>query len=422
MNTASTEAISRLGTTWYRWPILAMCFVVLTMSFLIRVAWSSVAATVAVDLSFSPTIIGSFVTAFFSGYVLTNILSGFATDRLGPKLVICTALVPLAAFVALFGTIGAVWQGIAIQVGMGLFAGVNFAATTKLAASWFPQSERGLAFGVLTAATSTSVIIANTVFPGIIQRHSWQIVYYGLAAIVLVVAALAAIVIREGPLAPPHAVRSAQDETIPATARRLVSNRNYVLLGGAWFGGLWATWGVTFWSNTLLVQGHGLSNASAGAITALFATGGLVSKPIYGFLSDRLPIRRKTMLLPCFAGLVASLMAFGTAETETALRLIAPVLGVFAFAYTPITTAMLTEIIGARSVGAASGLMNAFIQASTIVAPLAVGFAFQASGSLAAAFAVLALGPAASIACVAMIREPKRARPSNAATSPAGGS
>lgn len=84
----------------YRWAIILLCFLIMVTSFTVRVAWASAATHVSGELSLNATMLGSFVTAFYVGYVFTNALSGFAADRMGAKNVMCLALTPLACLSA----------------------------------------------------------------------------------------------------------------------------------------------------------------------------------------------------------------------------------------------------------------------------------------------------------------------------------
>ena len=391
----------------YRWVVLVICFLIMSAAYIVRIAWSPAATFIGDDLGIRSALLGWFVTAFFAGYVVANAAGGFVVDRFGAKGVICTGLVPLSALVAGFGLIRTVDMGLAVQLGMGLTAGVNFSSTTKLISVWFGPRERGIAFGILTAATSTSLILANLLFPAIIDRYSWPVLYYLLGACVVAVWLLSMALLRE---APGNAVRrTLASEPIAKTLASLIRDRDFVVLALAWFGGLWGTWGVTFWGNALMVKGRGLGSVEAGHVFALFGLGGLIAKPLYGSISDRLPFRRKTMLLPCLIGFVVLLVLFAWVRGSRNFVMLAPVLGAFAFGYTPLMNALLTEVVGKRSVGSAAGLMNAFTQSSTIVAPVIVGFIFQLTSSFKAAFLALALGPLLSVVCILMMREADRA-------------
>jgi sugar phosphate permease len=190
----------------------------------------------------------------------------------------------------------------------------------------------------------------------------------------------------------------------------LLSDRNMILVAIAGFGALWGTWGFAFWSNSLMVKGHGMEPARAAAIVATFGIGAAVAKPLIGWLSDLLGGVRKPLALACLAAFTAMLLVFGALTTDTAFLIAAPILGVTAFAYSPLLTALVAELAGNNAAGSASGVTNAFWQIGSFLVPLAVGAVFGATGSFFTAFATLACGPLLAVLALSLARE-RRAKP-----------
>jgi nitrate/nitrite transporter NarK len=62
-------------------------------------------------------------------------------------------------------------------------------------------------------------------------------------------------------------------------------------------------------------------------------------------------------------------------------------------------------LVPAWVTGAASGVANAIWQVGSILAPMAVGAVFAATGSFAAAFITLAAGPALGMVVMFFVRE-----------------
>lgn len=386
----------------YRWVILAIAFLVLLTSFSVRLAFANVSTILGRQLSLSATAVGAMITAFYIGYVAANAGGGFIADRIGSRRAIAGAMASLAIFTAVFSQVGNVVTGYVVQCAMGLSAGVYFSATTKLVGDWFPSRERGRAFGLIAMPSSLSVILANSLFPLIVASFSWQALYQILGGYIACVAFICVTRLRDAPAAP-IAEEAATRPVLPL--RALIADRDFVLLAIGGFGGMWATWGFAFWVNALLIRAHGMSAIEAGRVAAIFGLGALVAKPIYGLISDMLPIPRKFLVVICFIAFAVLLMAFGTAEVGM-LRIIAPLLGITAFVYSPIQGAILTEMVGRNRLGAAAGIMNAFWQLGSVIVPVAVGAVFQASGSFTAAFAVLATGPVVGAVAMFAIREP----------------
>lgn len=389
----------------YRWTILSIAFLVLLTSFSIRLALSNVTPLLRDNLALSATAVGAFVTAFYVGYVLANAVGGIVADRIGASRAIAVPMSALAVFTFLFGSIDSALSGLAVQVTMGLSAGVYFSATTKLVGAWFPSAERGRAFGIIAMPSSLAVIFANSIYPLIIEAWSWETLYRLLGGYVAIVALLCFLFLRDAPQAQIAGPRPSAAQAM----REMMRDRNFLLLAIGGFGGSWGTWGFAFWANALMVEGHGLTVIEAGRITAVFGVGALIAKPLYGLASDVIPVPRTYMVMASYIAFAAMLIVFGLLDRGW-LYAAAPILGVAAFVYSPIMSAILTEMIGQRAVGTAAGLMNAFWQTGSVIVPLVVGATFQATGSFLAAFAVLALGPAIGCVCMAAIRYDRAAQ------------
>lgn len=388
------------------WLIGVLAWAVFAASFIDRLAWGNLQLQAGHSLGLGLASLGAFVSAFYAGYVLSNALSGLAVDGFGPRLVLSLSTLLLGAATLGFGFVTAPAAGLAVQAVMGLAAGADYAGCVKLLTRWFAPSQRGRAFGLWYTASSLAVVATNALVPALARHFGWQGAYHWLGAATLMLALLCWIGLRD---APPGAQAAPPAPPMRAALAGLLGDRDILLVSLAGFGALWGTWGFAFWSNALMVRGHGLAPAQAAGIVALFGIGAALAKPLVGLISDRLGGRRKPPAMVCLAGFVVMLLVFGELDSAEAFRLAAPVLGVTAFAYSPMTTALVAELAGADSAGAASGLTNAFWQLGNVAVPLAVGFVFQASHSFMAAFVTLAAGPAVAILALAWVRERKRA-------------
>ena len=74
---------------------------------------------------------------------------------------------------------------------------------------------------------------------------------------------------------------------------------------------------------------------------------------------------------------VLILLLSHTLEIKTQFRLIAPILGVAAFAYSPLLGARVTEVAGIERAGSSAGVTNAFWQLGSVIVPAAVGVVYQ---------------------------------------------
>ncbi len=131
---------------------------------------------------------GLILSAFFWGYLLTQLAGGWMADRFGGRRVLgagvaiwslATLLTPAAAsisFAILF----------AIRIVLGLGEGVNFPAIHSLTARWMLASERARALSLNFSGMYLGTVLALLASPAIIAAFGWPALFYISGAIGLV--------------------------------------------------------------------------------------------------------------------------------------------------------------------------------------------------------------------------------------------
>jgi sugar phosphate permease len=381
----------------YRWTILFCAWMAFMLSYVDRVAWSSVAAPVGQSLGLSVGMLGAFVTAFYIGYVIANVAGGLLTDTIGARRTLTFALLPLGVATYSFGYTNSLATGITLQVIMGLTAGADYAAGIKVIASWF-RNERGLAMGIYGTATSLAVVVSNSTVPTLSQTYGWPIAFHILGIVTCGWGIVCFLLLRDTPSQTPS------KPITRAEVSALIKNRNLVLISVAGCCGFWATVGFGAWANALMTKEYGISPVKAGAILAVFGVGAVISKPLLGMLRDLLGTRSAKILpIGCLLCFSALLVVFGQCSTETMFYIVAPILGAAAYGYTPLLYVLITEAAGTRSSGAASGLSNAMWQLGAGLAPMAVGAVYAATHSFSLSVYTLAIGPALGAVLLALL-------------------
>jgi len=371
----------------YRWAILFAAWMAFMLSYVDRVAWSSVAASVGQSLGLSVGMLGAFVTAFYVGYVVANVAGGLLTDTIGARRTLTFALLPLGLSTFAFGYANSLMTGIALQIVMGVTAGADYAAGMKIIASWFDR-ERGLAMGIYGTATSLAVVVSNATVPTITKNFGWSSAFHLLGIVTFVWGLVCFAMLRDSP------TKTKTPSITRSEVRELLMNRNLILVALAGFAGFWATVGFGAWGNALMTKQYGLSPVTSGAILATFGIGAMISKPLLGWFRDFLGHGSgKYLPIVCLLCFSALLVVFGRCTTETMFYLVAPILGAAAFGYTPLLYVLLTEASGTKAAGAASGFTNAVWQLGSVIAPMAVGAVYGSTHSFSLAIDTLAAGP-----------------------------
>ncbi|GAA3525148.1 MFS transporter [Amycolatopsis ultiminotia] len=379
--------MSSTAPTPYRWVVLLLCWAGFTMTSVDRSTWGPASAAVRDSLQVPLAALGIFATCYYIGYVVSNAAGGFLTDWLGSRVVLGTSMLAAGALMIVFGSTTSIPLGLTVQGLVGLFAGVEFSAGMKLITTWLPERELGRASGIFMTATSLGTVIANAVVPALIEHADWHTSYRLFGGVTVVLGVLCAIFLRNGAVRTDHTRRALPD------IRPLLRNRDLLLLGLAGFGGLWGTYGFVTWSNTLMIKGSHISPVDAGIVVVIFAGVAVAVKPVVGWLTDRLRLGMRLPIMVVLVLFTATLLVFGALRSYGAFLAVAPVLGIAAYAYSPLTAAMIPQLVGGRLAGSAAGAVNAVWQLGSVLVPVAVGPVFRASGSFYAAFAMLAIGP-----------------------------
>lgn len=390
---ASSEALPA-ADMGYRWVVMCGIFCASMISVVDRIAWGNVSTFYAQTMGVSVTALGSFFSAFYVGYLITNALSGFASDMFGGRRMITLALLLLGLSTFAFGLTTSVTVGLIIQCAMGLVAGMDFSACVRLLSDVFPPEKKSTAMGIFLASIPVGVMLPNLFIPTLLKTYGWQGVYHTLG-----VATVAMGVIVYCILGRKSDVYAKRVGSSPHSLRDLLGNRGFRIAAIAGFGQQWGIWGFAFWANALLIKGHHIDPVRAGFIVALFGGVGIVAKPVAGWLADHIRFSK-----PVFGAVMCllfgvSLIVFARLSTVAAFTVFSALVGLFAAGAGVVVATLAIETAGPKLSGSASGLANALWILGNVMVPLVVGAVFQYLHSFQLAVLAIAAGPIFSTVC-----------------------
>jgi len=347
-------------------------------------------------------------------YGLAGPFAGRVMLRVGPRRVMLTSLLLIASGVAASTQartllhLYLLW-GVVVGVGTGSTALVLSATVVN---RWFSR-QRGLALGLLGAASSTGRLVFLPLLATIVTALGWQAVGWVVAGGLLLVAVpLVALLMRDTPaslgLTPygtGHDLASGLPPTAPPPEAPLAPFGVALRQGDFWR--LWLTFAICGATTNGLIGTHliphaidqGLSAVAAATTLAMMGVLDIVGTLGSGWLSDRYD---KRVLLAGYYGLRGlSLLYLPYANDLTKLALFGVVYGLDWIATVPPTAGLATDLFGTRSgpilfgwvffghqVGAAlaaygGGLLRVWLGTYQV--------AFTTAGLLALGAAVLAL-------------------------------
>lgn len=389
--------------------VLIIVWMAFLFSFVDRLSWPPVIPIAAKELGITSAQAGSYMTAFYIGYVITQLPGGLLTDRFGYRKVLLGSFFVMGIFTALMGTIHSYEQGFILRICAGLGSGAVFSACVRAIFDWFPEKGRGTAMGFFMTASSLGVSVVNLFVPTVAQTYGWQTSFFVAGVLPMAGLFLGFFFLKE------RNTQSEQRKTPQTSAgfwkdvASLSKNRNLMIAGLSGFCAMWATWGTATWANTYMHKGLHISLVEAGFIMSIYGAAAIFCKPLIGILSDVLKVQRKVLLfivLICFGPI---LILFGSSSSVRLLYIAAPILGVAAFVYSPVMNTYIGELVDQRLVGTATGFVNTIWQIGSLISPLAVGAVIDATQNYLYAFLTLAAGPVVAAFLILLVKEEKHA-------------
>lgn len=373
----------------YRWVILLLCAVCFLFTFVTRFTWPPLISVVVPALGMSMSQAGAFMSAFYLGYVVTQIPAGMLADRFGVRLILAFSLIAEGLATMSLSLIHSYDVGFALRIMAGLGAGAVFSSCSRALVEWFPAREQGLAFGILFAAPSGGILVTNILVPPLNQTLGWHGAFQSVGSLTFVAGLLVLLFMRSN-----RAVAYKQDNVLVGL-RYIFSNRLLMLTAAAGFCLMWLQLGIATWAN-VYIKNLGFSVSDAGQVMALYGLGGVIAPLLSGVISDRLGNRGWLAV----AGLVLTVpitLLFGAQTNFAALCAAAFAGGFTSYAVNPQLTVMISQFAGMTWAATANGVSNFLFQLASLVSPLVIGLVLDVSGNFNYVWWILSLGPVIAI-------------------------
>jgi sugar phosphate permease len=300
--------------------LVALVFVPFAAGYFLSYFFRNVNAVIARDLArefaLAPSDLGLLTSTYFLAFGLAQLPVGVFLDRYGPRRVVATLLCVTALGAFVFGGaggFGALALGRAL-IGLGVSACLMGAI--KAFTLWFPLSRLATLVGWYIFCGGIGGLAATAPVEAALGAIGWRMMFYGLAASSLAVAALIAVCLPEKPLPGAGAtwgeqIRGSGHIIAQPLFWRIVlpfviTHGAYQALQGLWLG----PW---------LTDVAGLTRESAAKLLLVCATAYAIGSVAFGSFADRLAARGFSRLALYKAGLLMSFAAFVAIALDAAV-------------------------------------------------------------------------------------------------------
>jgi len=402
--------------------LLPLTMLMYFLCYIDRINVSFAALTMNKDIGLTAATFGFSSTAFYVGYVIFEVPSNLAMDKVGARLWLARIMISWGLISAATAAVVGPTSFLLVRFLLGAGEAGLFPGTILLFTYWFPDAYRGRIIGFFTLALPVSVALGAPIstailgMDGILGIKGWQWIYILEAAPTVVVGLFVLVAMSDHPttakwLSPPErdwltATLQSERRAVEAGGKlsifQSMTNPKILLLSVNYLGIVTASLGLLLFIPQI-IKSLGASTMNTGYATSLAYICGAVSMILSGWLSDRLGDRRWLLFATCLMATAGLAIAGATMGTWWSLVGMCIATAGFYGTKGPFW-AMPTMILTGAAAASGIAFINAFGNIGGAVGPAVVGWLKDATGSYAGGLYGMAAftGVSALIAALAL--------------------
>ena len=365
----------------------------------------------SLDLTYSQ--MGLISTSNFVGYLLAVLVCGFLATRIGSRLLIFLSLLLVAVSMLLVSRAESFITVALFYTLTGMGSGASNVPMMALVASWFTSKQRGKAAGLIVIGSGFAILLSGKLIPYLNRlgdaSDGWRLSWLVLGIIVLIVAVVCLMVIRDNPADLGLEPYSGKSDSRPGQAQTIdegmagITRKDIYHLGAIYF-----LFGYTYviyatFIVTTLVQERGFTETVAGNFWSWVGFLSLFSGPIFGTLSDRLG--RKAGLIMVFSIQLVAYLLVAFKLPGVFLYLSIGCYGIVAWAIPSIMTALVGDYVGPQRTARVFGFITFIFALGQIAGPAVAGMLAEMYGSFASSFLMAAIFAAFAVLLSALLKK-----------------
>jgi len=384
-------SVSAVERPFFGWRIVGAAFTVLFVVYGIQFSFGTFVGDVVADTGWSETRLQLIFAIYIGLYSALSALSGWLTDRWGPRPIVATGSILLTGGYLLWATSDSL---IIVALGMGIVAPLGMSCSwvpcNATVVRWFVV-RRGLATAIATSGGSLANILVPPIAALLVDAYGWRVAIVGMSIFGGVCMLLSALALERdpesigqvpdgSPMSSRHTTEDGLTGVSPAEAWRSVT---YWQIFGMYALTFVAVF-IPFVHLVQFAQSLGASLQTASTVISAIGIGGLVGRLVMGPISDR--IGRKTSVILALGIETAAFMGMAISN---GLWLLYPSAAAFGFAYgggVVVFPPLVADLFGRAHAGAIVGRIFATAGSMAAIGPYVAQLIHNALGDYRWAF------------------------------------
>jgi MFS family permease len=372
--------------------ILTACFLTVFIAYAVRYGYGILLPEMLDSLGITKTDAGIIFSSFFIAYTIASPICGYIADRYGSRWLLASFVAALGVGAFLMSYATSILQASLFFTLAGMGSAACWAPVMALAQKWTSHEHRGQTLAFIDVGSALSIIVMAALVPVIIRNLDWRAGWMILGLAAIAIGIFNFLVVKNPPDEQLKNQKTPEKAGVPLPV--LLKSGRFWLLGlGYLFTGFSILVPFTF-LNTYAVQELNLSFDVASYLMIALGVSAIVSKVVFGPISDR--TGRLKMIFLC--GSLIALGCLGMAYRNTATLFIA--VCVFALGYGVVWAlyaAAASDYFAKESSGTIVGIWTLFLGVGSVLSPIIAGWVADATGTLTWSFGVGAAGGLVSV-------------------------
>ncbi|MFD0824372.1 MFS transporter [Neobacillus sp. M.A.Huq-85] len=392
----------------FRWVIVSIIALTILINYLDRSALGFANGAITKQFNINNAEWGLIGSAFSIGYLILSFVGSPIIDKIGVKKALSLSAGLWSVFSILTAFMGSFVSLFLVRVLLGGSEGPAFPAVSRAISRWLPGKERGKALGMIVGfGVPFSLMIGGPIITQLMESLGWKSPFVILGTLGLILVGIWLWLFKDSPIGY-HRVSPQEQEYIKSGLveeettehvkkvewKKIFTNKNLLISAFGYFSWGFMFWGFMYWLPGILSQVYHLNIVKVGFFTVLPWAVGTVATIAGGLIADKL-YKRKPGIRSRFNLIGVCLLLSGASLIPIMFN--PSLYGAITFISLGVGFGMVTGsiwwIVAIDSApdqpAAASGFLNAAFALAGIIAPTAMGFAIQITGSFSAGFGVM---------------------------------
>ena len=387
----------------YRWYALGVTTYTQASAAAVTATIGPIAPLLQADFGISRAEVGLFQGAIYFSATFASLAGGRLADRAGERIVLILSGVIAGVASLAIARVGTFPMLLALALLVGLGFGIQHPAGSAAVMRWFPPHRRGSAMGIRQTGVPLGGVLAAAVWPIATGLWGWRSAYL-LSALMMLLGAALIIFTYVDPRREtgPGAER-------PRAMRDLMGDRKLMRIAVIYNAQVMAQYAVTVYLVLFLHEALGMPLVLAASLLAVVNLAAIAGRIGWGVASDALfGGARQPVLVIVIALTLASVLLAAALPRGTPVALIvvlAVMLGVTAYSWTGIYTALTVETAGRASAATAVAWVHVLGGLGSFGGAPLFGWVVDATGSYRVAWLVVAAVVLTGLVAALRVRE-----------------